>query len=346
MMMNVLLCIAAAVISWLSIRYVIANAEKLGLVQAPVARSSHRKPTPTGGGIGIFLAASTACLILAGGDSVMTVLCGLGALIAVLGLIDDRMPLPARIRFPVQIGAVSVAVFLSDSATLFGGETYSALWVAAFLLLTLAGTWWVNLFNFMDGIDGIAGQQALTMLVSAMATIWINAETLSPLWWMMAAVAISTLSFLIFNWPPARIFMGDVGSTFLAFMILCFALVSMASGWMALPQWLLLASFFAADATLTLLVRFFRHENVTQAHRSHGYQRLSRLLGGALPVTAAVATFNLVVVLPLSVFLPISPVSAYSVVIAVYAFLTVVCLWAGAGLPDGEAGGHWRRKRG
>ncbi len=346
MMMNVFLCIAAAAISWLVIRYVIANAEKLGLVQVPVTRSSHRKPTPTGGGIGIFLAALIVCLILAGGDPVMTALCGLGALIAVLGLIDDRTPLPSRVRFPIQVCAVSAAVFFSGSAVLLGGEAYSALWLGAFLLLTLAGTWWVNLFNFMDGIDGIAGQQAVMMLVSAMLTIWINGTPLIPLWWMMAAVALSTLSFLTFNWPPARIFMGDVGSTFLAFMILCFALVSMSSGWMAFPQWLLLASFFATDATLTLLVRFFRGENVTQAHRSHAYQRLSRRSGGASRVTAVVATFNLVVVMPLSVSLPDSPWGAFGIIVAVYAFLAMICLWAGAGLPDGETGGHWRRERG
>ncbi|MGI2035972.1 MraY family glycosyltransferase [Rhizobium panacihumi] len=345
MMTNVLLCIAAAAASWLVIWLMIANAERFGLVQAPVARSSHKMPTPTGGGIGIVVGALPACVVLAGSDLVAFALCGLGVVIALLGLIDDRTPLPARLRFLVQASIVAAAIGLSGAAVDFFGPDFSTFWPLAFALLLLAGIWWINLFNFMDGIDGIAGQQAVMMLSSAMLVIWINGEASSPVWWMMAAVAISTVSFLAFNWPPARIFMGDAGSMFLAFMLFAFALLSITSDWLTAPQWLLLGSLFAVDATVTLLVRFFRGENVTQAHRSHAYQRLSRKLGGARSVSSGAAVFNLVFVLPATVFFPMSPFVGYSFVALVYGGLAVGCLWVGAGLKDEEAGGHFGRSR-
>ncbi|MEB2845203.1 glycosyl transferase family 4 [Rhizobiales bacterium RZME27] len=345
MMTNLLLCIAAAASSWLVIWLMILNAGRFGLVQAPVARSSHKTPTPTGGGIGIVVGALIACVVFAGNDLVALGLCGLGLVIALLGLIDDRTPLPARLRFLVQAVAVAGAIFLSGVATDFFGSSFSALWPLAVALLLLAGVWWINLFNFMDGIDGIAGQQAVIMLFSAMLVIWSHGGSLSPTWWMMAAVAVSTLSFLIFNWPPARIFMGDAGSTFLAFMLFAFALFSISFGWMIVPQWLLIASLFASDATVTLLVRFLRGENVTQAHRSHAYQRLFRSLGGARRVTGAAAIFNLVFLLPATVFLPASPLFAYGFVTIVYACLAAGCLWVGAGLKDNEMGGHFGRGR-
>jgi Fuc2NAc and GlcNAc transferase len=341
MMTNVFLCIGAAIASWLVIALMIANAGRLGLVQVPVARSSHKKPTPTGGGVGIVFGSLVTCLIFAAGNGVALGLCGLGLVIALLGLIDDRTPLPAKIRFVVQAGAVFAAISLSGVANDFFGSNLGFLWPLAFLLLLVAGVWWINLFNFMDGIDGIAGQQAVMMLFSAMLVIASGEQALPSLWWMMAAVAASTLAFLAFNWPPARIFMGDAGSTFLAFMLFGFALVTVSSGWMTVPQWLLLASIFAVDATITLVVRFCRGENVTQAHRSHAYQRLSRKLGGALRVTAGASLFNLVVLLPAALFLPASPLAAYCVVAVVYALLVVVCLWIGAGLEDGKIGGHF-----
>ncbi|MGF9566300.1 glycosyltransferase family 4 protein [Neorhizobium sp. JUb45] len=343
MMTNVLLCITSAAVSWLVIWLMIVNAVRLGMVQAPVARSSHKKPTPTGGGIGIVVGAVPACLFFAGSDPVAMGVCGLGVVIALLGLIDDRTPLPASVRFLVQASAVAAAIYLSSAAADFFGSEYGALWPLAFTLLLLAGVWWINLFNFMDGIDGIAGQQSVMMLGAAMLVIWSDGIPLSSFWWMMAAIVVSTLSFLALNWPPARIFMGDAGSTFLAFMLFAFALVSMSSGWLTVPQWLLLASLFAVDATVTLLVRFIRGENVTQAHRSHAYQRLSRKVGGALPVTGAAIIFNLVFVLPVTAFLPASPIVAYGAVAVVYVLLAVGCLWVGAGLRDDETGGHFGR---
>lgn len=343
MMTNVLVCIAAAGASWLVIWLMIANAERLGLVQAPEARSSHKVPTPTGGGVGMVVGSLLGCLVFAGSDLVALGLCGLGFIIAVLGLVDDRTPLPAKIRFLVQAGVAAGAIFLTKAATGFFGSDIALLWPMAFALLLVGGVWWINLFNFMDGIDGIAGQQAAMMLLSAMLVIWSDGQTASSFWWMMVIVAVSTLSFLSFNMPPARIFMGDAGSTFLAFMLFAFALESISSGWLTLPQWLLLASLFAVDATVTLLVRFFRGENVTQAHRSHAYQRLSRKLGDARPVTYAAAAFNLAFVLPVTLFLPTAPLLAYGLVALVYIFLALGCLWAGAGLRDDQTGGHFER---
>lgn len=343
MMTNVLYCIASSAAAAVIIRLMISNAERLGLVQPPVARSSHKRPTPTGGGVGIVVGAVFGCLAFAGSDPVALGLCGLGVVIAVLGLIDDRTPLPARVRLLVQAGAVVGAILLADIAPSLFGAAYGMLWPLAAVLLLLAGIWWINLFNFMDGIDGIAGQQAALMLFSAMVITWgSESSSFLPFWWMMAAVLLSTLAFVAFNWPPARIFMGDAGSTFLAFVLFGFALISISAGEMTVVQWLLLASLFATDATVTLLVRFFRREKVTQAHRSHAYQRLSRRMDGALPVTAGAAFVNLALILPIAFCLPASPFAAYSILVAVYAAVGIGCLWLGAGLRDDETGGHFR----
>ena len=121
-------------------------------------------------------------------------------------------------------------------------------------LLLLAGVWWINLFNFMDGIDGIAGARAVFMLLGgAVLSAWVNADVMSsPVWMLMLCVVAATVGFLLLNWPPAKIFMGDVGSTWLAFMIFALALLSVQAGWLSYATWLVLAAVFVTDATVTL----------------------------------------------------------------------------------------------
>jgi len=213
--------------------WILRRAEALRLVQMPNHRSSHLRPTPTGGGLGIVVAGSLAgiALVVLPGWMVGGVALGLAALLAVVGLRDDVAHLPARVRFGVQVVVcVGLLVVLGDlpALALSGGLGFQVTGWVLFGLLLLVGVWWINLFNFMDGIDGIAGMQAVFMLLAGAAmAMWAVPEAIySPVWMLMLCVAAATAGFLLLNWPPAKIFMGDVGSTWLAFIVVAYRTIA------------------------------------------------------------------------------------------------------------------------
>jgi Fuc2NAc and GlcNAc transferase len=158
-------------------------------------------------------------------------------------------------------------------------------------LMVLYCAWFLNLFNFMDGIDGIAGVQALSMSVTAaLLLLLVTGSERSALPLVMLACA--TAGFLAWNWPPARIFMGDVGSGYLGYALGALAMWTVAQGWLTPWAWLILGGAFLADATVTLFVRARSRVAVAEAHRSHAYQRLSRHLGSHKLVTLGFAAIN------------------------------------------------------
>jgi Fuc2NAc and GlcNAc transferase len=344
----ILQVIVAAVVSWIVTDWVRSQAEHLRLVDAPNHRSSHVLPTPRGGGLGIVLAglASGVWLVLVRGpvDARLCIVIALSLLIAVVGLWDDIRPLPARVRFGVQVAVCGGLLIvlgglppaLASAFLLKGGRLAFGDWIFSALLL-LAGVWWINLFNFMDGIDGLAGQQAVFMLVAAAALVAIgHPEAMShPVWLWMLCLAAATVGFLSLNWPPARIFMGDVGSTYLAFMIAFFSLASVLAGWLSYPVWLILAAVFATDATVTLVRRMVQGERWHEAHRTHAYQHLARRLGGHRAVTFLVIGINIFWLAPLAwVCLYYRPIWEWWLVGLAYAPLVLGAVFAGAGMLD------------
>lgn len=331
----------STLIAWGVAKWVRDRAEALRLIQAPNHRSSHVQPTPNGGGLGIVVAGSLAGIALAlfSGWTLGWFVLGLSALLAAVGLQDDIRFLPARVRFGVQLAVcVGLLFWLGDLPTFTfsaGLEFELGGWVLSGLLL-LTGVWWINLFNFMDGIDGIAGAQAVFMLLGgAVLSFWVNAEVISsPVWILMLCVAASTVGFLILNWPPAKIFMGDVGSTWLAFMIFAFALMTIQAGWLSYTTWLVLAAVFVTDATVTLLTRLLRGERWYEAHRSHAYQKLACRCGLHSPVTFGTIAVNVFWVSPLAVVCTALPHWAFWWVLLAYAPLVVGAMVLGAGRPD------------
>lgn len=329
MRQSVLLLLASGLLAWVGTRLVLLQAGRLRLVQAPNRRSSHVKPTPHGGGLGIVLGGGAAGIWLAwvqGG--VFWPISGLAFLLAALGLWDDVRHLPARTRFAVQV--LLCALLLQA----LGGSTPLALTG----LLLFAGVWWVNLFNFMDGIDAMAASQAVFMLVAgALLGVWFHPGAADAAGWLwMLAVAAATLGFLLFNWPPARIFMGDVGSTYLAFMIFALALLSVREGWLTYPVWLVLGAVFVADASVTLLRRMLAGERWFEAHRSHAYQRLSRRWGSHRRVTLLAIAVNLLWLAPLAWACLAWPGWAWICVVLAYGPLVTAMLALGAGKKDIE----------
>lgn len=333
-------------LAWGVAVWVLRRAETLRLVQLPNHRSSHVQPTPNGGGLGIVVAGSMAGLglVLVFGWMVGGFVLGLAVVLAAVGLRDDMAHLPARVRFGVQVMVCAgVLIVLGDlpALALGGGlELQVSGWIL-FGLLLLAGVWWINLFNFMDGIDGIAGAQVVFMLLAGGAmAVWSEPETVqSPIWMWMLYVAAATVGFLLLNWPPARIFMGDVGSTWLAFMVFALALLTIQAGWLSYAFWLVLAAVFVTDATVTLLTRMLRGERWYEAHRSHAYQRLSRRWqgdrkAGHRSVTLLVAAVNGLWLAPLAWACVQWPAGSVAFVVAAYLPLVLAAWWSGAGRPD------------
>lgn len=236
----------------------------------PNARSSHRVPTPQGGGIAIIAAALAAATLLAGpvgiglGGAERLAL-ALGVLtLAVVGAVDDIRPLPASLRLLVQ-GAAAAAVVLTAEGRLL---PEIPLWFERSLAI-LAGLWFVNLVNFMDGLDWMTVAEFVPptalLLGLGLAGLYAPAPTL-----VAGALLGGLLGFAPFNRPVARLFMGDVGSLPVGLIVAWLLFRLAAEGGLAAA--LILPLYPLADATLTLLWRLRRGERVWQAHRSHYYQ--------------------------------------------------------------------------
>lgn len=276
--------VVAAFVSFVLTRFVEQHAERFGLIQVPNARSSHLQPTPSGGGVAAAFTGILACIwlaILLGGE-LYALLSGLLCTIALLGFVDDLRDLSARLRLLIQAAViVGLLALLSPLPEIALPFALSLGGMVTFLIFFVAGLWWLNLFNFMDGIDGLAASQTV-LILSGGAVIWWSGDPTAaekPAFAFMLLIAASAAGFLIRNWPPARIFMGDAGSNFLALAIFAVALMAASVGGPDLPTWLILVGAFASDATITLLRRIARGEKAWVAHRRHGYQRLSRVWG-------------------------------------------------------------------
>jgi UDP-N-acetylmuramyl pentapeptide phosphotransferase/UDP-N-acetylglucosamine-1-phosphate transferase len=263
--------LAAGLASWLGTFGLIHALERTGVLDRPNPRSSHAVPTPRGGGIavvGAILAAWVAILAAAGALRESWVMLAAALGLALLSWRDDRAGLPVHVRLAGHAMAVLAALWSMPAAGgLFGAWLPAWLGLAA---VALAWLWFVNLFNFMDGIDGLAGGEALSLGLGV-AAVALLAGADPALGAMGGAAAAASLGFLIWNWHPARIFLGDVGSVPLGFLLGYLLLrLAEAGRWQAA---LILPLYFLADATITLVSRAARGERVWRAHRDHFYQR-------------------------------------------------------------------------
>ncbi len=249
--------------------------ERRAIVDRPNHRSSHDRPTPRGGGLAIVAVIAAAWALglamdpeLA--DRHLPLLIAFVALAAV-SWVDDLRTLPALPRIAAQAAAVAAVMWLwPGERPVFQGLLPP--W-ADHALAGLAWLWFVNLFNFMDGIDGLAGSEAVAIGLG-LAGLALVAGLGDEHALLGAAVAGAAAGFLWHNRPPARIFMGDVGSVPLGFVLGWLLLETAALGLWAAA--LILPGYFLADATLTLVRRAARGETVWQAHREHFYQRAVR----------------------------------------------------------------------
>jgi len=280
-------------------RYALAKS----IMDIPNARSSHTAPTPRGGGVAIVVSFIAVLVFMGiqGEESAraLVALAGAGSLVAVVGFMDDHGHIAARWRLLGHFVAAFWALYwLGGLAPLALFSWTVDLGVLGTVLAAFYLVWMLNLYNFMDGIDGIASVEAICACLGA--CVIYSLAGYEQLVMLPLLLAMAVLGFLFWNFPPARIFMGDAGSGFLGIVL---GVLSLQAAW-ASPQlfwcWLILLGVFVVDATFTLMRRLARGEKPYEAHRSHAYQFASRHFGRHLPVTLGVAVLNLFWLLPIA----------------------------------------------
>lgn len=327
---------------------------KGGLLDVPNERSSHATPTPRGGGVAIVIAVLVSLPILGllqvAEWRVVKGLMAAGILAAAIGYADDRALAPLWMRLLVQFAAAaSVIVYVGYDPVLRAIPALTSIaWIGA-VLTVLYLVWMLNLTNFMDGIDGIASVEAISICVGTALCVLVAATVVDPLAdattmgvallrrdsaiAVAAIIAAAALGFLRWNWPPAKIFMGDAGSGFLGVLLGALSLIAGRVQPDLMWSCAILAGVFVVDATTTLFRRVARREKFYQAHRSHAYQHATQRYGH-LHVTVTVALINVCWLLPWALLAAKGTLNGAVALALAYIPLLAAALRFRAGLPD------------
>lgn len=333
--MNVWWLLAAVfIVSWgltfVLRRYALAKS----LMDIPNERSSHAVPTPRGGGVAIVVAFILALPALYSSGlldvNLFYALLGSGLLVALIGFADDHGHIAARWRLLGHFVAAVWALYWMGGiapVSMFGME-FQLGWVGS-VLAAIYLVWMLNLYNFMDGIDGLASAQAIFVCLAG-CLVSLMAGNQSVLWvslFLSSAVA----GFLLWNFPPARIFMGDAGSGFLGVVL---GILSLYAAWgnsALLWSWLILLAVFTVDSTVTLLRRLVRGEKIYQAHRSHAYQYAARHFSSHKVVTLGVTCINVFWIFPMAVLVGNGYLDGLTGLVATYVPLVFLAFRFNAG---------------
>lgn len=318
-----LLILISAVASWgLTVFFM---KSKLGsyMIDIPNIRSSHDAPKPNSGGLAIVIPFLLVVLVLGFDGTVETrllvSLLGSGALVAFIGFVDDFRHIAIRWRLLVHILASVWAISWMGGfpiVSLFDVNVdvgvYSNLFGVVYLV------WMLNLYNFMDGIDGIASIEAISVSLCAAVLMWYTVP--NSLSWVLPLVLAATVSgFVCWNLPPARLFMGDAGSYFLGIVLGLLSIESTTHAPQLFWSWVILLGVFIVDATFTLILRVFRGEKFYLPHRSHTYQIASQKFKSHGIVTLAVLAINILWLFPISYLVALNEVEGILGVFIAYA---------------------------
>lgn len=323
------LLLLAGVVSWVFTSILRRYAMARSLMDIPNERSSHAVPTPRGGGVAIVLAFLIALLLLWEYDALPArlfwALLGAGSLVALIGFLDDHGHIPARWRLLSHfVGAGWALVWLGGLPALpVFGFMLNLGWLGH-LLTAVYLVWLLNLYNFMDGIDGIAGIEAVTVCLGGIVLYLLSPAGDSV--WMspILVLAAAVVGFLFWNFPKAKIFMGDAGSGFVGMVL---GVLSIQASWVA-PElfwaWVILLGAFIADSTVTLVRRVIRGEKFYEAHRSHAYQYASRIYKSHVPVSLAFGVINLCWLLPIAALVAVGRIDGVVGIIIAYIPLVIL----------------------
>jgi Fuc2NAc and GlcNAc transferase len=303
------------------------------LLDIPNQRSAHDRPVPRGGGIAIvvtFMAAVVAATLSANlAPNLLSAILG-GALVAAIGLADDYREVTAGWRLLLHTVAALWAIYW------LGGLPDDLLpGVPMFLvnsLGVLCTVWLINLYNFMDGIDGIASIETMTACVGGVV-LYVSSASDGTAWIYPALLLASVSGFLFWNYPPARIFLGDCGSGFLGFTMAVFCVQAAQLAPALFWGWIILLGVFIVDSGVTLVRRMWHRQRLHEAHRSHAYQVAARKVGRHAPVSLAVGTINLAWLLPVSFLVVTGRIPVIAGLVVAYAPLVWLAIHFKAGVP-------------
>ncbi len=305
-------------------------ARRREILANPNFRSSHERPTPRGGGIVFAL----VCILGIGGlwlmglvaSNLALALVAGGTGVALVGFIDDIRHMHARWKFLAQ-GILATLVLLC-----LGGQPFLHVFQGFYLvdltLSWLALVWLMNVFNFVDGIDALAATGAVfissaSVLLILIARLDTQASDVG-LALVFGLLAVPTLAFLGFNWPPASVFMGDSGSLFLGFAFGSLMADTALTGRMSIWTWSILLGYLLGDTTTTTIVRLFMTPKWYREHRSHAYQNVARMLDSHLAVVLGVLAYSILWLFPLAWWSTVGPSAGP---VASLLALTPVVVW-------------------
>ncbi|HNP63637.1 MAG TPA: glycosyltransferase family 4 protein [Woeseiaceae bacterium] len=312
-------------------------ARRAKLLDVPNERSSHQVVTARGGGLSIAVVFLGAIIWLYVFDNFPTdafysLLVG-GVLVAGIGFVDDHRHVSAKWRILVHLfAAVFAIVILGGFPEIQFGSKFVDMGIVGDAMAILFTIWFINLYNFMDGIDGIAAVEALSICASVLLILFVGDGGYFAN--LLVVLGAATLGFLIWNWPPAKIFMGDVGSGFVGFILAAIAIISSIHGNLPIWCWLILAGVFVVDSTVTLFTRVMKGEKWYSAHNTHAYQKASRRLGSHRAVTLSVLVINVGWLMPIAWLASVHKESGWWLTAGAWLPLVLISLHYRAGRPD------------
>ena len=274
------------------------------LIDVPNSRSSHASPTLKGGGVVImftfiaFLMGLYYLDILSSKIYLDLVMCS--CVIGLVGFMDDIKEVNPRIRLVIHFLTAAIGLYLLNGfkEVLFLGDTVN-LGLLGNVLAMIYIVWFLNLYNFMDGIDGIASLQAITVCGAfTFINFWIFPSF--DLWKVSLLFTSCILGFLYWNFPKAKIFLGDTGSGFIGLFLALFSIEASNNQPVLLWVFLILMSVFLVDATLTLFYRIYNNEVIFKAHSSHAYQKATTIFNSHILVTNFICLINLLWLFPMA----------------------------------------------
>ena len=311
--------IIPAVVSYFGIILYRRVAISRDIVANPNFRNLHASPLPVGGGI-VFSFVFVFGLFFIWwlnqiSDDLFWVLGVGGCVAALFGFLDDLKDIRPSRKLAVHLLLSGWALFW-----LGGGPLLSIGWIPVLVAIPVTSlflVWMVNAYNFMDGIDGMAVSGAV--FVSGVITLVLLLTNGDSEFFSVFVLFLASIStFLFFNWPPASIFMGDSGSAFLGYIFGALILFTVKSGDISIWTWLIVFGYFFADTAVTQFMRIILVKKWYLPHRSHAYQNLARITGSHIKVTGGVVLYNVVWILPLTIWSVMKPEMAlFAVVLAI-----------------------------
>ena len=281
---------------------------RLGILASPNFRTLHESSIPRGAGIvfssifviGVFVLWNFNLL----SEELLFILGFGGAMATLFGFVDDVYDIRASSKLLIQIClSIWMVNFLNEGALLSQAGLLSIIKVPLFIIFIV---WMINAYNFMDGIDGMAISGAF-YVSSTLTLITLTTNGSSELAILFILLMTCAGAFMLFNWPPASIFMGDSGSIFLGYLFGSLILITVARGDLSLWTWLVIFGYFFADTTVTQIVRLILVKKYYKPHRSHAYQNLARITGSHFKVTSSVTLYHIIWLLPLSLWTVLKP---------------------------------------